>query len=104
MSRYIPVTEYFRKKRWCNQNGWTDPFYQDGSWYAFPPRAVIPQEIPMKIWEKIAIVSRTIVLVALGLFACCLFFIAIKVIVESAIHLLPAFIFIGVYEFFLSQR
>ncbi len=46
MSRYISVTEYVKKKRWCNQNGWSEPFYQDGRWYAFPPGAVIPQKIP----------------------------------------------------------
>ena len=32
-------------QRWCQQNGYSDCFYQHGSWWAFPPHAVIPVKI-----------------------------------------------------------
>ena len=46
MSRYIRTSEYIRKRDWCDRRGWTEPFFQDNRWYAFPPNAVIPQPIP----------------------------------------------------------
>ena len=30
---------------WCEGKGFSDPFYQDGSWWAFPPNGVIPLKI-----------------------------------------------------------
>jgi len=30
---------------WCEQHGYSDCFYQDGSWWAFPPNSVIPIRI-----------------------------------------------------------
>ncbi len=32
-------------QRWCEQQGYTDRFYQSGSWWAFPPNGVIPVKI-----------------------------------------------------------
>ena len=32
-------------ERWCQQQGYSDRFYQDGSWYAFPPNSVMPVKI-----------------------------------------------------------
>ena len=31
--------------RWCLQEGYTDWFYRQGSWWAFPPQAVMPVKI-----------------------------------------------------------
>lgn len=49
MTRYIPVDIYKRKRKWCDAHGWTDLFFQEGKWYAFPPNSVIPQYIPKSI-------------------------------------------------------
>ena len=32
-------------QRWCTQQGYSDRFYQDGSWWAFAPNSVIPVKI-----------------------------------------------------------
>ena len=32
-------------QRWCDREGYSDRFYQDGSWWAFPPNSVIPIRI-----------------------------------------------------------
>ncbi|MDJ0692447.1 MAG: hypothetical protein QNJ41_28655 [Xenococcaceae cyanobacterium MO_188.B32] len=32
-------------QRWCEQQGYSDRFYQDGSWWAFPPNSVLPVNI-----------------------------------------------------------
>ena len=32
-------------QNWCDQEGYSDRFYQDGSWWAFPPNSVIPVKI-----------------------------------------------------------
>ena len=32
-------------QRWCEQKGYSDRFYQDGSWWAFPPNGVLPVKI-----------------------------------------------------------
>jgi len=32
-------------QNWCVQQGYSDRFYQDGSWWAFPPNSVIPVKI-----------------------------------------------------------
>ncbi|MEO0924354.1 MAG: hypothetical protein AAFY63_00625 [Cyanobacteria bacterium J06643_13] len=32
-------------QRWCEQQGYSDRFYQDGSWWAFAPNGVIPVKI-----------------------------------------------------------
>ena len=32
-------------ERWCLQEGYTDWFYRQGSWWAFPPQAVMPVKI-----------------------------------------------------------
>lgn len=31
--------------KWCQQEGYTDYFYDRGSWWAFPPQGVIPVKI-----------------------------------------------------------
>ena len=31
--------------RWCEQEGYSDSFYQNGSWWAYPPNGVIPVRI-----------------------------------------------------------
>lgn len=30
---------------WCEENGYTEPFYQEGRWWGFPPNGVMPVEI-----------------------------------------------------------
>jgi len=32
---------------WCEENGYTDLFFQDGRWWAFPPNAVMPVAIDL---------------------------------------------------------
>ena len=32
-------------RKWCQQNGYSDSFYQNGSWWAFPPQGVMPVKI-----------------------------------------------------------
>ena len=32
-------------QRWCQQQGYSDPFYHNGSWWAFPPNSVLPIDI-----------------------------------------------------------
>lgn len=32
-------------QRWCEQNGYSDRFYQNGSWWAYPPNGAIPVRI-----------------------------------------------------------
>ncbi len=53
MRRSIPVTEYLRQLRWCENHGWTEPFYQDGQWYAFPPGAVMALAIPPSFLDSL---------------------------------------------------
>lgn len=31
---------------WCEANGWTEPFWVEGQWWAFPPQAVMPLPLP----------------------------------------------------------
>ena len=38
---------------WCESHGWTDLFIERYHYWAFPPGAVIPQPIPVKILEAI---------------------------------------------------
>ncbi len=33
-------------EEWCRDNGWTDPFKERKSYWAFPPHAVMPLPIP----------------------------------------------------------
>ncbi len=58
MSRYIRTTEYIRKQDWCDKRGWTEPFFQDNRWYAFPPNAVIPQPIPRTWYDYRLTISQ----------------------------------------------
>ena len=30
---------------WCQAHGYSDPFYRDGEWWAFPPQGVMPVQI-----------------------------------------------------------
>ncbi len=39
-------------QKWCERNGWTNMFSQDGQFYAFPPNAVIPQPISKEVQPK----------------------------------------------------
>ncbi|MEL6440200.1 MAG: hypothetical protein AAFQ80_13200 [Cyanobacteria bacterium J06621_8] len=32
-------------QRWCEEQGYSDRFYQDGSWWAYPPHSVIPVKV-----------------------------------------------------------
>ena len=32
-------------QKWCQQHGYCDSFYLDGSWWAYPPQGVIPVKI-----------------------------------------------------------
>ena len=36
-------------QKWCDQHGWSDLFTHEDKYYAFPPGAVIPQLVPLKI-------------------------------------------------------
>lgn len=40
--------DYLKNKKWCDRNNYSELFYQDGLWYAFPQNAVIPIEISFK--------------------------------------------------------
>ncbi len=51
IEKFISLTEYMRKEKWCQEKGWTDLFFQEGKWYAFPPNAVIPQSIPIAWYD-----------------------------------------------------
>ena len=31
--------------KWCQHHGYTDHFFLDGSWWAFPPQGVMPVKI-----------------------------------------------------------
>ena len=55
-----------KQKKWCNENGWTDWFFQDKKWYAFAPSAVIPQEIPC-IFTKKEILFTLLLIIAVPL-------------------------------------
>ena len=39
-------------QKWCDSNGWTNMFIQEGKFYAFPPSAVIPQPLPESVQSK----------------------------------------------------
>ncbi|MDX2215508.1 MAG: hypothetical protein SFY66_19750 [Oculatellaceae cyanobacterium bins.114] len=32
-------------KDWCSEHGYTDLFYQEGEWWAFPPKGVMPVQL-----------------------------------------------------------
>lgn len=32
-------------EKWCQQHGYSNYFYQDGSWWAFPPHDIMPVKI-----------------------------------------------------------
>lgn len=40
-------------QEWCDLNGWTELFVERYHYWAFPPGAVMPQPIPLKILESI---------------------------------------------------
>jgi hypothetical protein len=41
-------------QEWCEDNGWTDLFIERYSnYWAFPPNAVMPEPIPMKVLQTI---------------------------------------------------
>ncbi len=72
MNRNITAREYAEKNIWCENNNWSDPFYQDNEWYAFPPSGVIPLPIPVPRWKKMFFVLLLIVEILL-LISLCLF-------------------------------
>jgi hypothetical protein len=45
-------------QRWCEQQGYSDCFYQDGSWWAFPPNGSIPVRIHEVIDLKHTLAQR----------------------------------------------
>jgi len=45
---------YEGAKEWCEKNGYTDPFFQDGNWWAFPPGGVIPVSIHNSLTHFVA--------------------------------------------------
>lgn len=63
MKRYIPVTEYVRKLKWCEKRGWTEPYYNNGKWYGFPSNTFISQEIPWTKWEWISFLGEKLLLI-----------------------------------------
>lgn len=48
-------------QRWCEQQGYSDRFYQDGSWWAFPPNSVIPVRIREVFDLKQTLAQRVLV-------------------------------------------
>lgn len=38
---------------WCQENGWTDLFKERSLYWAFPPGAVMPEPIPVKVLKLI---------------------------------------------------
>ena len=40
-------------QEWCMDNGWTDLFIERYNYWAFPPGAVMPEPIPVKILRLI---------------------------------------------------
>ncbi|MGD1873006.1 MAG: hypothetical protein ACFB02_08120 [Mastigocoleus sp.] len=39
-------------KQWCNETGYSEPFYHNGEMWAFPPDGVIPVKIKDVITQK----------------------------------------------------
>jgi hypothetical protein len=62
MTRYITVSEYLKKKTWCENRGWTDLYEDHGHWYAFPPGSLIAQEIKWSFWEKLGFIFSRLIL------------------------------------------
>lgn len=58
MVRYTLQTEYRRKKEWCEARGWTEPFFENNRWYAFPPNAVITLAISQTWSDYRLIISQ----------------------------------------------
>ena len=48
-------------QRWCDEQGYSDCFYQNGSWWAFPPSAVLPVKIHDTISIKDTLAQRVLV-------------------------------------------
>ncbi|WP_265266034.1 slr1957 family protein [Spirulina subsalsa] len=41
-------------QEWCMENGWTDLFCErSGNYWAFPPGAVMPEPVPLKVLRLI---------------------------------------------------
>lgn len=40
-------------QEWCQENGWTDLFVERSLYWAFPPGAVMPEPIPVKVLKLI---------------------------------------------------
>jgi len=40
-------------QEWCLENGWTDLFIERSLYWAFPPGAVMPEPIPVKVLKLI---------------------------------------------------
>jgi hypothetical protein len=40
-------------QEWCQENGWTDLFTERSLYWAFPPGAVMPEPIPVKVLKLI---------------------------------------------------
>lgn len=36
---------------YCTENGWTDPYLQEGEWWAFHPNAVMPLPVPVSLYQ-----------------------------------------------------
>lgn len=49
--RLYMMTRFIEKQiqTWCENNGWTDYFIYNREFYAFPPNAVIPVPIPIRL-------------------------------------------------------
>ncbi len=37
---------------YCRTHGFTDPFRQDGYWWAFPPHGAMPIQLPIPAWTR----------------------------------------------------
>lgn len=76
-------------RKWCKKNGWTDMFFQDGRFYAFPLNAVIPQPISEEVQPKNDAPPLVIVNITSGNKRVLLFFLGL-IVASSFVRLIVA--------------
>ena len=57
--------------QYCRRYGFTDPFRQDGHWWAFPPLGAMPIQLPIPAWSEEKLV-RTGAIYAFALAIVCI--------------------------------
>lgn len=48
---------------WCTTNGYTDPFLQEGCWWAFPPNGVMPLPLEIRALGSLPSFTRLLIVV-----------------------------------------